>query len=48
MGPPIRFGQALRWFEPPLRLYSTAGPFPYLQDLRRFTGSITAVNRVRK
>ena len=45
MGPPIRFGQALRWFEPPLgpalRLYSTAGAFPYVQDLRRFTGLLT-------
>ena len=41
MGPPIRFGQALRWFEPPLgpalRLYATAGTFPYVQDLRRVT-----------
>ncbi len=45
MGPPIRFGQALRRFEPPLgpalRLYSTAGTFPYVQDLRRFIDLLT-------
>lgn len=41
MGPPVRFGQALCRLEPPLgpalRLNSTAGTFPYVQDLRRFT-----------